>query len=82
MAETSREYDRTVKARLYARAGVPDYWLIDLDGRQLEVRREPAVLEGQPFGAGYRSLRIYLENEEVAPLAIPETRIRVADLLP
>jgi len=82
VAETSLEYDRTIKASLYARAGVPDYWILNLVNRWLEVLREPAEIESEPFGFGYRSHRIYLESEEVAPLARPEARVKVADLLP
>jgi hypothetical protein len=36
----------------------------------------------QPFGFGYKSLRICLPEETVAPLAKPEAKIKVADLLP
>ena len=82
VADSSLEYDRNVKSGLYARSGVPDYWICNLNDRQLEVRRDPIEMPGQPFGAGYRSLRIYLEDEEVSPLEKPEVKIKVKDLLP
>ncbi len=40
-AKTSRPFDRTVKADLYARAGVPEYWIVDLVERCVEVCRGP-----------------------------------------
>src|SRR5215467_387093 len=43
VAETSLTYDRTEKASLYARIGIPDYWILNLIDRQLEVRRLPIV---------------------------------------
>jgi Uma2 family endonuclease len=39
----SQAADRVVKARLYARAGVPTYWLVDVPGRAVEVRSAPGV---------------------------------------
>jgi len=32
VADSSLEYDRDVKAPIYANAGIPEYWLVDLDG--------------------------------------------------
>lgn len=63
------------KAEVYARAGVPVYWLLDLEHRRLEVYEAPA-----PDGA-YTHVRLLSEAEEVD---LPETdvRWRVADLLP
>jgi Uma2 family endonuclease len=41
VAVSSHMIDRNVKAELYARAGVPTYWLVDVPGRAIEVRTEP-----------------------------------------
>jgi len=43
VADTSLAYDCTTKASLYAKAGIPDYWILNLMDRQLEVRRDPVA---------------------------------------
>jgi Uma2 family endonuclease len=67
-------FDLTTKAALYARAGIADYWVLDVRGRRMLVHRDPA--EGR-----YRSIVAYGEDEFVAPLAAPAAHVRVADLL-
>ena len=66
---------RSVKQRLYARGGIPEYWILALPEARLEVRRDPAA-------DGYRSVSLHGAGETVAPLARPEARIAVDDLLP
>ncbi len=75
VSDTTLRYDRGTKAALYAADGVPDYWLLNLRARTLEVRRQPESGE-------YLSLDVYGEGEAVAPLAAPNAPVRVADLLP
>ena len=82
VALTSIDYDRNVKSSLYAKAGIPEYWLLNLRERRLEVFREPVPMPEQIFGFGYKSMRIYLPDETVSPLAKPDAQIKVADLLP
>ncbi|MFN3422762.1 MAG: Uma2 family endonuclease [Armatimonadota bacterium] len=82
VALSSVDYDRNVKGSLYAKAGIQEFWLLNLKDRHLEVFREPIPMSSQPFGFGYRSVRIYLPDETVSPLAKPEAAIKVADLLP
>jgi len=79
VADTSLAYDRTDKAKVYARAGIPEYWIVNLLDRQLEVYREPQVLETQHC---YAEVQILKANEFVSPLSKPEVKISVADLLP
>ena len=82
VAETSLFIDTTTKAELYATAGVPDYWVIDLENRRLLVFREPVPL---PSGLGATAYRTHLTlepTESVSPLAAPAASVRVADLLP
>jgi Uma2 family endonuclease len=73
-------FDRPDKARLYARAGLGEYWLINLKNRQVEVHRIPDTA----VGPGYADVRVFTEDESVLPnLAPPGSRpIPVADLLP
>jgi Uma2 family endonuclease len=41
VADTTLAYDRDVKRPLYARAGIPEVWILDLEARHIEVHREP-----------------------------------------
>ena len=78
VAQTSLEYDREVKAPLYARAGIPEYWIVNLDGQCIEVYRDPAPM-GEGFG--YRSRRIYMRDERIACSYKPDETLSVSDLL-
>jgi Uma2 family endonuclease len=82
VAETSLRYDRTTKAGLYARAGIADYWIINLKDRQLEVHRDPIKNASKPFGYDYRTRTVLKGRDNVSPLAAPHSKIEVADLLP
>ena len=82
VSHTTLFEDMTAKAEWYATAGVPEYWVIDVNGRQLLVFRDPAPL---PAGLGATAYRVHLtfgEAESVAPLAAPSSPVKVADLLP
>jgi Uma2 family endonuclease len=82
VSETSLGFDRGRKASLYARAGIADYWIVDLMGHRVEVRREPVTSASPGPAAQYRSMRLLGAEETISPLAAPSARIRVADLLP
>lgn len=70
VADTSLRYDRTVKLHLYARAGIPEYWIVDANAETLEVFRSPA-------GERYADHRRPSRGESVAPLAFPDAAIPV-----
>jgi len=82
VAETSLALDRVEKGSLYARAQVPEYWIVNLNGRVLEVYREPQPNASTPSGWAYRSCQNLTAVEHVTPSAAPGARIAVADLLP
>jgi Uma2 family endonuclease len=82
ISDSSLSYDRKEKASLYARAGIADYWIVNLVNGQLEVCRDPALDPLQAFGFGYSSHIILHSGNAIAPLAAPNTPIAVADLLP
>jgi Uma2 family endonuclease len=75
VADSSLEYDRQTKLPLYAGAGIPEAWLLNLREGRLEVHREPGP-------EGYLVSRVYRPGERVAALAFPDLEIAVADLLP
>jgi Uma2 family endonuclease len=82
VSDTSLTVDLTEKAELYATAGVPEYWVIDVNGRQLHVFRGPVPL---PAGLGATAYRTHLTlgpADTVSPLASPQATVAVADLLP
>lgn len=75
VAETSLAFDRGVKKALYARFAIPEYWIVDLPDRAVEVYRSPLAED-------YQDQRSLSEEDSIAPLARPEAVIAVADLLP
>jgi Uma2 family endonuclease len=78
VADSSLRLDRRVKSGLYARAGLPEYWIVNLADRQLEVYRDP---ERSP-DASYRSVEMLSPAASVTPIAAPGAAILVANLLP
>ena len=81
VADTSLAFDRVRKGALYARAGVADYWVLNLVNDVLEVYREPVRTPSSRGGWKYASVRLLKRNATIAPLAA-RARIRVAALLP
>ena len=67
--------DTKVKDGIYARAKVPEYWVLDVEGRRLIVHRAPGSDK-------YASVVTLDENQTVSPLAAPDAQITVRDLLP
>jgi Uma2 family endonuclease len=82
VSETTLRFDRGRKASLYARAGIADYWIVNLVDRQLEVRRNPVSDGNQPYGFRYADEMILSPADFVTPLGAPQARISVVDLLP
>ncbi|HEV8585012.1 MAG TPA: Uma2 family endonuclease [Methylomirabilota bacterium] len=79
VADTRLRFDRAVKGRLYAGAGIADYWIVNLRERVVEVYREP--VRGAR-GARYSARHVTRSGETITPLAAPDARIAVDDLLP
>jgi Uma2 family endonuclease len=75
VAESSLTTDRLIKTQLYARGSIPEYWLVDLEGRVVEVFRRPE-------GAAYASVIRIGEAGTVSPLAFPDLVVSVRELLP
>ena len=82
VAESSLAFDRAQKGGLYARAGIADYWIVNLEDRVVEVYREPAADLTAPFGWRYTSVERFRPPGAVTPLRVPATPVPVAALLP
>ena len=82
VSQTSLAIDRTRKAAIYARAGIGDYWIVNLVDGVVEVYREPAPSGPHRRGWTYRSVEQFRDGAIVTPLAAPLARIEAADLLP
>ena len=81
VADSSLRLDRRLKGGLYARAGLPDYWIVNLVDGVLEVHREPRPSADAPYGRIHRSVETLRPPATVTPLSAPDALIRVADLL-
>ena len=80
VSDSSLTLDRTEKAGLYARAGIADYWILNLAERVLEVHREPTSESTAPYGWRYRLIQRLAAGDVVSPLAAPRSQIPVARL--
>ena len=70
VAGRSVRLDRYVKGPLYAQAGIPEYWIVDLNGERIEVYREPST-------DGYRSIHLYGRGERLSPAFAPDIVVEV-----
>ena len=75
VADSSLRLDLSIKAHLYANAGVVEYWVVDAIGRRVVVHRDPS-------SKGYQSVVEWSEEENVTTLAMPLIPIAVSDILP
>lgn len=75
VADSSLVKDRKPKASLYARAGIPEYWILNLVDWCLEVYRAPK-------NGVYTSRIVLQEGDSISPLSRPEASVSVADLFP
>ena len=62
VSDTTLDHDLGPKARLYARAGIQEYWVIDIKGRRIHQHRQPKT-------EGYASLRVVETGDALSPLA-------------
>ncbi|HYO16806.1 MAG TPA: Uma2 family endonuclease [Thermoanaerobaculia bacterium] len=75
IADSSLSHDRQRKIPLYARAGIPEAWILNTRRKELEVYRNP--VDGE-----YRSRTLLRISDSVSPLDRPDIAIPVADLFP
>ncbi len=74
VADSSLAFDTNDKRLIYARAGIPEYWVIDVNGRQLLVYRDPN-------GSDYTTQQAIGPTGMISPVAAPAAQIKVEDLL-
>jgi Uma2 family endonuclease len=82
VAESSLAFDRRDKGSLYARALVPEYWIVNLLERVLEVYRQGEPEPRATYGWAYRHRERLEPEQHVTSMIAPDSRILVADLLP
>lgn len=82
VSQSRLRFDREQKGSLYARAGIADYWIVNVCNRRLEVYREPIADVAAPFGWRYGRVETLGPAERIAPLAMPALSVMVAELLP
>jgi Uma2 family endonuclease len=82
VADSTLSTDATTKAELYATAGIAEYWVLDVENRQLHVFRDPQPLPAGLSATAYRTHFTLDPADSVAPLAAPNASVRVGDLLP
>jgi Uma2 family endonuclease len=75
VADSTLKQDCEIKDKLYAQAGITDYWVVDLKNRQLHIFRNPTP-------TGYTSHLILSEPSEISPLAFPHITLALTAILP
>jgi len=74
VADSSVDYDRSVKVPLYTRHRVPEVWVIDLQRHLVEIYSDPAP-------DGYREIRVARRGDRLTPFALPDVALSVDDIL-
>ncbi len=74
VSHSTVEYDRDVKTPLYAEAGIPELWLVNLDEDYIDGLSDPV-------GAGYRAVRRYVRGERIVPALLPDALLDVSEIL-
>ena len=75
VSDSTLAFDLGPKARLYARAEIPEYWVFDVNGRRLIVHRDPQA-------GRYSAVTAYAEGESCTALSMPSTPFPVAAAFP
>jgi Uma2 family endonuclease len=75
VADSTLKQDCEIKDKLYAQAGIADYWVVDLKNRQLHIFRNPTP-------TGYTSHLILTEPNQIAPLSFPNLTLSLTAILP
>ena len=82
VADSSLQVDRRLKALLYARARLPEYWIVNLVDDVIERHRRPEAEPASAYGAVYRDVERLDRAASITPLGAPTARVAVSALLP
>jgi Uma2 family endonuclease len=74
VADSTVETDRSYKVPLYARAGIPEAWLVNLPEERIELFAEPA-------GGDYQTKKVFSRGEELQSHGVADLRVGVSDVL-
>src|SRR5689334_3050697 len=74
VAESSLAKDRGIKLRIYARRGVPEYWIVNVVDRVIEVYTDPVE-------SGYRSSVVYRRGQSIRLVSFADVDVRVSDVM-
>src|SRR5690625_7500127 len=75
LSDTTYDFDVDIKLALYARSGIPEYWIVNLSERQVVVYTEPS-------GSAYNARRAFGADVSFAPIFASSVRLNAADVLP
>ena len=82
VADSSLRLDRRLKAALYARNRLQEYWIVNLADATLEVARDPRPTPEAPESWRYAVVEVLRASARVSPLGAPGSVVAVSDLLP
>ncbi len=74
VADSLKGYDRKVKIELYAEHGIPEFWIVDLVKKVVEVYKHPE-------GIRFRDMKEYYSGDTISPLSFPNLVLPVKDIL-
>ncbi|NET36874.1 MAG: Uma2 family endonuclease [Cyanothece sp. SIO1E1] len=74
VADSTLRRDRQYKAQMYAKAGIPEYWIINLQQNQVIVYRHPQ-------NSAYESAQVFDSSAKVSPEAFPDIEVDLGQLL-
>lgn len=74
VADSSTDFDNKVKAKLYGKAGIPEYWIVEIEEACVRVFTDPSK-------QGYRTIKEYHRGDKVKCGTVPELHLAVAELL-
>jgi Uma2 family endonuclease len=81
VSDTTILYDRGKKMKLYAAAGLPEYWIINIQAQEIEIRKRPAGGSGENDQARYLELKVYRRGDTIDLGLMPGARVSVDQLL-
>jgi Uma2 family endonuclease len=73
VADSSLAYDRSIKLRLYAEAGIPEYWVVDCATETVEVNRSPGP-------EGYREVSLFAGTATLTLRAFPDVELTMTEI--